>query len=157
MTTLLYDDEITYVQGQISRADTKASILTGLSLAALTGGAALVSKAPLHGAAVVTAVMAATWVFVALAQLGLAIRPDLRGNHGFVRWAATPDAKALKYQLEVTDRSSVTDEQLDCARQLWTLARSADLKYRRIRFAVDLLGAALATAGLTAILSALGW
>jgi len=157
MTMLLYDDEIDQVQGQIARADTKASILTGLSLAALTGGTALAGKAHLHGAAAVTAVMAATWVFVALVQLGMAIRPDLDGNHGFVRWAATPDAKALKFQLEITNRGSVAEEQQDCAQQLWSLARSAYLKYRRIRLAVDLLGAALATAGLTAILSGLGW
>ena len=157
MTTLLYDDEINHVQGQISRADTKASILTGLSLAALTGGAALASKAHLHGVAVAGAVLTACLIGAALILLGWAIRPDLRGNHGFVRWAATPDAKALKFQLETANRGSVADEQLDCARQLWTLAQSAQLKYRRIRLAVDLLGAALATAGLTAILSGLGW
>ena len=157
MTTLLYDDEITYVQGQISRADTKASILTGLSLAALTGGAALASKAHLHGISAAGAVLTACLIGAALTLLGWAIRPDLRGNHGFVRWAATPNAKALKFQLEIGHRGSVADEQQECAQQLWSLARSAHLKYRRIRLAVDLLGVALAAAALTALFSGLGW
>ncbi|MBL7259166.1 Pycsar system effector family protein [Paractinoplanes lichenicola] len=157
MATLLFGDEIDHVQGQISRADTKASILTGLSLAALTGGAALAGKAHLHGFAVAGAVLTAALIGAALVLLGWAIRPDLRGNHGFVRWAATPDAKALKYQLEISNRGSVADEQLDCARQLWSLARTAQAKYARIRRAVDLLGAALGFAALTAILTGLGW
>jgi hypothetical protein len=156
-TSLLYDDEITYVQGQIARADTKASILTGLSLAALTGGAALASKAHLHGFAVAGAVLTACLIGAALALLGWAIRPDLRGNHGFVRWVATSNAEVLYHQLDYNNRGSVADEQWDCARQLWTLAKSAHLKYRRIRLAVDLLGVALAGAFLTAILAGLGW
>ena len=157
MTTLLYDDEITHVQGQISRADTKASILTGLSLAALTGGAALASKAHLHGIAVACAVLTACLIGAALALLGWAIRPDLRGNHGFVRWAATPDAEALYRHLELGKRCPVAEEQRDCAQQLWSLARSAHLKYQRIRLAVDLLGVAMAAAALTAVLTGLGW
>lgn len=155
MTSLLYDDEINYVQGQISRADTKASILVGLSLAALTGGAALASKAHLHGVAVAGAVLTACFIGAALALLGWAIRPDLRGNHGFVRWAATPDAEALHEYLNI--RCTVAEEQRGCAQQLWSLARSAHLKYQRIRVAVDLLGAALASAGLTVLLTGLGW
>jgi hypothetical protein len=154
MTTHL-NDEMTAVQAQIGRADTKASILTGLSLAALTGGTAIVSAKHLHGAAVVTAVMAATWVFVALVQLGLAIRPALNGNYGFVRWAAMSSTSSIQIAL---DRREYPGTERDTQfEHLQLMARSAHLKHRRIRLAVDLLGAALTAAGLTAILSGLGW
>lgn len=156
MTTLLYDDEFNHVQGLISRADTKASILTGLSLAALTGGAALASKAHLHGFAAASAVLTACLIAGALVLLGWAIRPDLRGNHGFVVWAAMPDADALHQHLAY-GRMTVAEEQHDCAVQLWTLARTAEAKYLRIRLAVDLLGATLVSAFITATLSGLGW
>ena len=155
MSTPFFDDDITYTQAQIGRADTKASILTGLALAALTGGTALASKAHLHGIAVAGAVLTACLIAVALVLLGAAIRPALGGNHGFVRWANTPTATDLCQDL--TKVMYWTDEQKACAEQLWSLARSTQRKYRLIRLAVDLLGAALAGAFLTAILTGLGW
>ena len=150
-----FTDEFTEVQTQLSRADTKASILTGLSLAALTGGTALAAKAHLHGLAVAAAVLTAMLISAALVLLGLAIRPALRGDYGFVRWAATPDHDALRRQL--SDLPSISDERDDCARQLWQLAQSARRKYQRIRRAIDLLGLALVCAALTAALAGLGW
>lgn len=144
-------DEIASAQAQIGRADTKASILTGLALAALTGGTALAHSLHLHGLAVAGAVLALAFDAAALVLLGTAIRPDLRGYYGFVRWADQPTVTDLHHALLDSDPSD------DGLCHLWLICRSAERKYRRIRLAVDLLAAALATAGLTAILSALGW
>ncbi|MFI6079296.1 Pycsar system effector family protein [Actinoplanes sp. NPDC051343] len=155
MTTVEFPEALAEVQTQIGRADTKASILSGLSLAALTGGTALASQAHLHGAAVVTRVMAATFVLGALVQLGLAIRPDLRGDHGFIRWAQTTTDHEL-YDL-LTLHEHFLDQRHDQLTRVALLSRSARTKYRRIRLAVDLLGAALACAALTALLTAVGW
>ena len=152
-----FTDEMTAVQAQIGRADTKASILTGLALAALTGGAALAGKAHLHGAALVGAVVTASLIGVALLLLGAAIRPALGGNHGFVRWASAPNAYHLRHNLLQLQCRSWDDTQKADAEYLWLMARSARGKYLRIRLAVDLLGAALASAATTAILTGLGW
>ncbi|WP_127501206.1 Pycsar system effector family protein [Actinoplanes solisilvae] len=138
------------VQAQIARVDTKASILFGFALAALTGGTVIVSKAHLHGPSAVSAAIAADMLCVALVLLGLAIRPNLNGNHGFLRWAAAPDASKLH-----TDLHAVSDVQERVA-HLYAMARSARTKYQRVRLAVDSLGVALAFALLTAILANLG-
>jgi hypothetical protein len=142
---------IAEVQAQIARVDTKASILCGLSLAALTGGSALAITAHLHGFAVVVAVFSACLIGAALTLLGAAVRPALGGDHGFVRWACAPTVVALR--LDLTGAGS----ELDRVRQVWLLAHSVQRKYRRVRLAVDLLGVALAGAFLTAILAGLGW
>jgi len=142
---------IAEVQAQIARVDTKASILAGLSLAALTGGSALAGKAHLHGVAVVAAVLAAAPVVAALVRLGAALRPALGGNYGFVRWASLPGVLALRHHLLHADPDA------DGVEQLWLLARSARRKYLRVRQAVDLLGTAMAFAALAAILCGLGW
>jgi hypothetical protein len=139
------------VQTQIARADTKASILFGLSLAGLTGGAALSITAHLHGLAVAAAVSTACLIAAALSLLGAAVRPALGGNHGFVRWASASTVEDLYDELR---ESSPIQDRLE---HLWMLARAAQRKYRRVRLAVDLLGAALASAAVTAILSGLGW
>ena len=152
--TSYYTDEMTVVQAQIGRADTKASILTGLSLAALTGGTAVASKAHLDGFAVTGAALTAGLIAAALILLGAAIRPALGGNYGFVRWAAAPDAHHLRKDLA---RKSADEAQEADAAHLLLMARSARCKYQRIRLAVDLLGAAVATAALTAFLTGLGW
>ncbi|KUL34160.1 Pycsar system effector family protein [Actinoplanes awajinensis] len=144
------------VQAQISRVDTKASILTGLALGALTGGAALASKAHLHGFSLVTAVATAALIGAAIVLLGVAIRPALGGNYGFMRWASAPSARALggdwTLQTHTADSPARTDADVT---HLWLLARSTRRKYQRVRLAVDLLGAALGCAALTAFLSAL--
>ncbi|MBG0568082.1 Pycsar system effector family protein [Actinoplanes aureus] len=148
-------DAITEVQAQIARVDTKASILTGLSLGALTGGAALAGKAHLHGFALAAAAMTAALIGAAIVLLGLAIRPALGGNYGFMRWA-TPTFTDLCADLvdTVTNKWQGHDDDADAV-ALWLLARSARRKYQRVRLAVDLLGAAFGCAALTAFLSAL--
>ncbi|MFI1995716.1 Pycsar system effector family protein [Actinoplanes sp. NPDC020271] len=152
------DQAFTEVQAQISRVDTKASILTGLALGGLTGGAALVSKAHLHGIALATAVMTAVLTGAAIALLGAAIRPALGGNYGFMRWAFAPTDEALYWDLRIKgyeNKARIRDRLDDDIASLRHLARSARRKYQRVRLAVDLLGAALGCAALTAFLSAL--
>jgi hypothetical protein len=144
----LTDKPLADVQAQIARVDTKASILTGLALAALTGGTALAGKAHLHGVALAAAVVTALLVGAALTLLGAAIRPALGGNYGFVRWAA-PTASDLFDDLSTIDHAEAQ------VYQLWMLSWTVRRKYRRVRLAVDLLGCALATTAITAILSAL--
>jgi hypothetical protein len=155
--TTYFNDEMTAVQAQIGRADTKASILTGLALAALTGGTAIAGKAHLHGLAVAGAVLTACLIGAALVLLGAAIRPALGGNYGFVHWAAAPDAYTLRRDLQQLSHRFMDDASKADAEHLRLMACSARCKYQRIRLAVDLLGAALATAAITAILTGLGW
>jgi hypothetical protein len=144
----LTDKPLADVQAQIARVDTKASILTGLAGIFLTGGTALADKARLNSAAVVFAVFTAVLIGAALVLLGAAIRPALGGNYGFERWAA-PTASDLHDDLSTLDYSGIQ------AHQLWQLSWTVRRKYRRVRLAVDLLGCALATTAITAILSAL--
>ena len=72
-----------------------------------------------------------------------------------MRWANAPTAKHLRQDLDVATTCAM--QEADAAEALWLLSRSAQRKYQRIRTAVDLLGAALGTAALTAILTGLGW
>jgi hypothetical protein len=147
------EQAITEVQTQIGRVDTKASILFGLALAALVGGVSIAAKVQLHGLAVVGAAVTAGLIGVALLLLGAAVRPALGGNYGFVRWASAPSVRDLRVELHTVRAECGTGD----VGQLWLLARTARRKYRRVRLAVDLLGAALAAAALTAVLSGLGW
>jgi hypothetical protein len=145
------DQAITDVQAQLGRVDTKASILFGLTLATLTGCFAVGSKLHWHGFAVAAAAVTVCLIGAALVMLGTAIRPALRGNYGFMRWATAPTVEDLHGQLLETDPDEARLE------QLWLMARSAKHKYQRVSRAVDFLGAALASAPITAILAALGW
>lgn len=147
----LAGEAITDVQAQLGRVDTKASILFGLTLATLTGCFAVGTKLHWHGIAAAAAVVTACLVGAALVMLGTAIRPALAGNYGFMRWATAPTAKALRNQLLNTEPQQARVE------QLWLMARTVQRKYRRVARAVDLLGAALVSAAMTAIFAGLGW
>jgi hypothetical protein len=136
------------VRAEIARVDTKASILAGLSLAAITGGAALASKAHLTGFALAAAIATAALIGAALVLLGLAIRPALNGDHGFMRWASHQTEDDLAEDLIYLDNGD------DNTIKVWSLSRATRLKYQRVRLAVDLLGAAIGFAALTALLSA---
>jgi hypothetical protein len=127
--TGLADQPITDVQTQLGRVDTKASILFGLSLAALTGGTAVAGKAALTGPAVLTAVAAAGAVAVALVLLGSAIRPNLAGSHGFIRWAAAP----TRHHLRLTLLADQHHPDVDRVAHLLVLSRLAVRKYRRVQ------------------------
>jgi len=144
----LLTDALTEVQAQMGRVDTKASMLLAGSLTALSIGVALVAKTRLPVPVTVGAVVVLALVGATVVLLITAVRPDLRGNHGFVRWATAPTAKALLADLADIDRDSAAHQ----AHRLLSLSRSVDRKYFLVRLAVDLLRAALAVAALTAAL-----
>jgi hypothetical protein len=139
---------IAEVHTQMGRVDTKASILFGLSLAALTGGGAILTKAHPTGPAAVGAAFTVALIGAALALLGAAIRPSLGGTQGFVRWAAAPTPAHLQDALNATDATDA-----DRVAHLWGLSRTLRRKYRRVRLAVDVLGVALAIAALSTLLA----
>ncbi|GAA2475766.1 Pycsar system effector family protein [Winogradskya humida] len=140
---------INEVQAHMGRVDTKASILFGFSLAALTGGGTVLAKAHLPIASSVLAVIAAGALVSALALLGAAIRPALGGNHGFVRFAAAESPEQLAADL--ADIENVTVEYR--AEQLLWLSRAVQRKYRRVRLSVDLLMTGLSFAVLAALIA----
>jgi pycsar effector protein len=140
---------ITDVQAQMGRVDTKASMLLAGSLTALSVGIALLAKADLDPVTTAGAVLILALIGSAVALLLTAVRPALRGNHGFVRWASAPTPGHLTADLTRIGRHHTAHQ----TQQLHGLARSVDRKYRLVRHAVDLLRIALIVAALTAALA----
>lgn len=81
---------ITDVNAQMGRIDTKAAMLLAGSLTAASVGVAIIAKVPLTGPATTTAVLTVATICAAVILLMTAVRPALRGNHGFVRWPQRP-------------------------------------------------------------------
>ena len=138
---------LTDVQAQMGRVDTKAAMLLAGALTALAGGTAVLAKAHLPGAATTTGVTCLIGSAVML--LITAVRPALRGNHGFMRWANATSPAAL-----ATDLTQVDTTDYDHT-ALWNLSRFARRKFQLIRVAVDLIRLALLFAALTGLLAAL--
>lgn len=143
-------EAITDVQAQMGRVDTKAAMLLAGAIAALSAGIAVIAKAHLSTAATIGAISTLILLGAAVALLFTAVRPALRGNHGFVRFAQTNPADLL-VDLALTD----SGRDLYQANRLHSLSVSVLRKYRVVRAAVDLLRAALVNAALTALLAAL--
>ncbi|WP_328466732.1 DUF5706 domain-containing protein [Actinoplanes sp. NBC_00393] len=142
---------ITDVNAQMGRIDTKAAMLLAGSLTAASVGVAIIAKVPLTGPATTTAVLTVATICAAVILLMTAVRPALRGNHGFVRWAAAPTISALLTEFEQTDREHAAYQ----AHQLISLSRSVQRKYRLIRLATDLMRGAVVLAVLTALTNTL--
>lgn len=140
---------LTEVQAQMGRVDTKANMLLAGSLTAASVGVAIIAKTRLNGPATIAAVATVTAIAAAVVVLITAVRPALRGNHGFVRWAAAPTASALLAELNTTDREHAAYQ----AHTLLTDSRSVHRKYRLVRAATDFMRAALTLAVLTAVLA----
>lgn len=150
------DAELAAVRAAEPRADTKAGNLQSLCSGLLLAGLALLSAGRLPGPAVVAGWVAAMLLGVAVALLSAAVRPNLAGNFGFVRWARLGGDQEL---LDAVAGETSTDGG-DCtarqARQLRWLSRSLYGKFARIRAAQSLLVTALAVAALAAALTATG-
>ncbi|MFG1609288.1 Pycsar system effector family protein [Actinoplanes sp. NPDC049265] len=144
-------DALTDVQNQLARVDTKASMLLAGALSVLAAGAAILAKAHLPVAVVVTAIFALALIGGATALLITAVRPALGGNHGFMRWANAQTFADLNADLRLADKDGANYN----AYRLWSLSRSVRRKYQIVRLAVDLLRAALALAAVAALLTAL--
>jgi hypothetical protein len=136
-------------QTQMGRVDSKASMLLAGSLTSVSVGVALIAKTDVSAITAVSAILTVSTVALAVALLITAVRPTLRGNYGFVRWATAPSATALLNTLEHTD----SEHSVEQARQLLCLSRSLYRKYRLVRLATDLLRSALVLAVLTALLT----
>ncbi|MEV6305867.1 Pycsar system effector family protein [Actinoplanes sp. NPDC051861] len=147
----------THVRAELARVDTKASTLLALSGTALTVLLALLARTRLPGLAVAAGWLTAGLIATAVLLLALAIRPNLTGGHGLVRYARRDPAELCEefHSIEQGDGQSRTDHERREAAALVALSRLAVAKYRRVRAAVDLLLAGLAGIALTAALAAL--
>ncbi|GAA2690585.1 MULTISPECIES: Pycsar system effector family protein [Actinosynnema] len=129
--------EITEVQDELRKGDTKALGLLGLFGAGLAAVVALY-RDDVAFPATVLLFLAALPMGSALAFLLLTVRPWLEGTGGFLRWAAyhrEPEAV-------IADLADATPAEL--AHELVGLSVLAVNRYRRIRTAVHLLLPALA-------------
>ncbi|MEU4164539.1 Pycsar system effector family protein [Actinoplanes sp. NPDC026670] len=150
------DAALTHVRAELGRADTKAGTLLALAGTALTVLLALLARTTLPGLAVAAGWLTAAVVATAAAHLALAIRPNLTGDHGIVRYARR-DWATVNNEFTRLDAAWIARAAHESrgAEALVALSRSAVAKYRRIRIAVDLLLAGLAGIALTAALAAL--
>jgi hypothetical protein len=142
-------DALIEVRAQLGRVDTKASMLLAGNLTAVSFGTAVIAKASLNGFATGVAIAALATLAYAAILLITAVRPNLAGNHGFVRWAALTTPSALLDELNHSDREHASYQ----AQQLLNLSRSVQRKYHHVRVATDLMRVALALAVLTALLA----
>ncbi|GAB7036022.1 Pycsar system effector family protein [Streptomyces sp. NPDC021749] len=139
--------QVTTLESQLGRCDSKASLLLALTGALLAG---LATSAPslqpptvatLIGVPGIAAVLAATFLLL------LAVRPCTRGDDraSWPHWARLP-ADQIRIQLAEDRR----------AQQIGVLSQLAATKYRRIRIAVDCIISGLGLLTLAAITGAAG-
>lgn len=153
LTTARLDTELQALRAAEPRVDTKAGNLQQLCSGLLIAGLALLGSGKLPGPAAAAGWAAAGLLGAAVVMLSLAIRPNLRGNFGFVRWAAATSDRQLLADLAAEPADS------DCVRQagqLRFLSQSLLGKFSRVRTAQTLLMTALAVAALAAALAAMG-
>ncbi|WP_198154173.1 Pycsar system effector family protein [Catenuloplanes japonicus] len=130
------------------RADAKSSTLLAMAGTALTLGLTVLARTDLPRAAAVCGWVTLVVIGVATWLLILAIRPDLRGNHGIVRYAAA------RSRAEVLDAlTAEADQPGGAVDVLRAASRTAVRKYRRQRLAVDLLTAGLAGVAVTVLVA----
>jgi hypothetical protein len=136
------DGELAAVRGELARVDGKCGTLTAIA----TGAAAFSATQTGHGPAAARAVLAAAGVVFAAAVLVLlaALRPRF-GVAGWCRYLSL-SAEAIS-DLDRNGRTGTcpvpaTLRTRDLAvEDLGALSRLAHAKYRRVRLAVDLVGA----------------
>jgi hypothetical protein len=133
--------QLTLVQSELTRADAKASTLLALTgLATTATVTVLTGRAHLPTTALALGWTATGLLAAAMLLLTRAIRPDLRGDYGFMAWARI-DPGRLAARL----RSDAAVERLSGGDvyRLALLSRLARTKFRLIRGGVDLLAAAV--------------
>lgn len=139
------------VRAELARVDTKASTLLTLAGTALTVGLAVLARAGLPSAAAFTGWVTVSVIGAAVAVLAAAVRPALRGDYGFMRYAHTTAGDVMT---EFADAGQARRCAVDAHGLVW-LSKATHRKYRRVRTAVDLLMAGLAGTAVTAVLAAL--
>ena len=143
------DGELRAVRAELLRVDTKANSLLALAGVLLGASVAvLVSSRNLPAAAAAVAWVAVGAVIAAVVLLAHAMRPNLSGDFGFVRWARMAGGRQLLDDLAATDRTG--DPLLTRADELRWLARALLDKYVAVRHAVHLLVAGLTLAAIAA-------
>ena len=144
------DAELTTVRAEQVRVDAKTSTLLSLAGVLLGGGLAVLGSAgrTMPVAAAVLAWTAAAAVGAAVVALAVAVRPNLRGHFGFVRWCRTRDAQQLLDEL--TGEAAAADPLTTAAGQLRWLSCALVAKYTAVRRAVTLLVAGLGGAAIAA-------
>ncbi|OJF14493.1 hypothetical protein BG844_09550 [Couchioplanes caeruleus subsp. caeruleus] len=140
------DTETATVRGIEARVDTKAGTLMALTSGLLVAGLALLGAGKLPGPAALVGWIAAGLLGAAVVLLSAAVRPNLGGSHGFVRWAFAASGRDVLAALSV-EQQSPSHIHLAGAEQLHWLSRSLHRKFARIRTAQTLLAAVLAALG----------
>jgi hypothetical protein len=142
------DGELAAVRGELSRVDGKCGVLTAIA----TGAAAFSATQTGHGPVAARAALTAAGVVFAAAVLVLlaALRPR-SGAAGWCRYLSLP-AEAIS-DLDRNGRTgdaypAPTTWARDLAvEDLGVFSRLAHAKYRRVRLAVDLIGAGVLLLG----------
>ncbi|MGW4491341.1 Pycsar system effector family protein [Streptomyces sp. NPDC004376] len=131
------------VKAEIARTDNKTALLLAFVGAVLAGAWSVGSNLPMNPASWVVGDAGLAVLVAAAAVLLRAVRPNLRGRHGFPLWA-TLTAE------EITSSAASRDLAADIA----GLSRLAVAKFTALRRAVDLIqwgGALLVLAALLAL------
>jgi len=144
--------ELASVRTELARVDAKTSTLLGLAGVLLGGGLAALGGAgrQLPLTAAVPAWLAAVAVGAAVVLLAVAVKPNLRGSFGFVRWCRTTDAQQL---LDDLADDGAGDPLAGAAGQLRWLSCALVAKYTAVRRAVTLLLVGLGGGALAAALT----
>lgn len=143
--------EITAVEAQLARIDTKAGLLLGLTVAASTAGPVVITNMRPDAAAAAVAWVAVAAFAAAAATLALTVRPMLgtrsRSPHGFSSYAG-------RSPQEILAGLDAGHTPLALATRLTDLSTMAVTKYRRIRMAVDVVLVGIVSAITAAIVAA---
>lgn len=139
--------EIAAVEAHLARSDTKAALLLGLAGAGATAGPAVLTAVHLPLAGAVAAWVAVAGFVAAAAVLTVVVRPWLKGDYRFIRYAQTSVA-------DVPSAVASTRSPRYLAARLVSLSMVVLSRYRRIRLAVDLILASLAASAVSALLTA---
>lgn len=143
------------VRAELARVDAKAATLLALASTALTLTVAVLARTRLPLAAVFTGWTTAAVILAAVTALAAAIRPNLTGGYGFVRYARAGVTKT-RDEFGRLALDTYGEHERREAEVLVALSQSAYRKYRRVRAGVDLLLAGLTGIAVTAALTALG-
>lgn len=145
------ETDLATFRAELVRVDAKAATLLTVAGVALTVGLAVLGRAGLPTAAAVTGWLAVALLGAGVVLLALTIRPNLSGNHGFMRYVAV--ANAAELLADVAAQQNSRTPLSDLAEQIAWTARAAHSKYRRVRHAVTLLLVGLAATAVTALLA----
>jgi len=147
------ESEVAAARAELVRVDGKAATLLALAGAALTIGLAVLGRAGLPVAAAAAGWLAVALLGAGVVLLAMAIKPNLTGDHGIMRYAAAtgPDELLADFAATQVSRTPL----FDLADTLAWNARAARRKYTRVGHAVTLMLAGLAAIAVTAVLASL--